>query len=158
MKRAARLRALVFGALCMLVSVRCWAQLSGTGLTGTVTDATGGVVADVQVLAVQDATGLRRETVSSGEGTYEITELPVGAYTVSFLRTGFDDLRYEHVVQSLGQTRTLNATLRVAGTTEELEVLASPPSLDQTANSWGTGIDRVQASQLPLNGQNWATC
>jgi hypothetical protein len=157
MKRASRLRTLILGAFCMLVSVRCWAQLSGTGLTGTVTDATGGVVADVQVLAIQDATGLRRETVSSGQGTYEITELPVGAYTVSFLRRGFDNLRYEHVVQSLGQTRTLNATLKVAGTTEELEVLASPPSLDQTANSWGTGIERVQASQLPLNGQNWAT-
>ena len=82
MKRASRLRTLILGAFCMLVSVRCWAQLSGTGLTGTVTDATGGVVADVQVLAIQDATGLRRETVSSGQGTYEITELPVGAFDV----------------------------------------------------------------------------
>ncbi|HEV8058764.1 MAG TPA: carboxypeptidase-like regulatory domain-containing protein, partial [Gemmataceae bacterium] len=62
------------------------------------TDATGRVVADVQVVAVKDATGLRRETVSSGQGNYEITELPVGVYTVSFVRTGFETLRFENVV------------------------------------------------------------
>ena len=150
-------RLLVVGVICVLTTVPGWAQLNGTGLTGTVTDATGGVVADVQVVAVQDATGLRRETVSSGQGTYDITELPVGAYTVSFVRKGFDTLRFENVVQSLGQTRTLNATLKVAGAKEELEVLSSPTSLDQTADTLGTGIERIQAEQLPLNGQNWAT-
>jgi hypothetical protein len=150
-------RTLVLGVICVLASVPAWAQLDGTGLTGTVTDATGRVVPDVQVKAVQIATGLRRETISSGQGTYEITALPVGIYTVSFVREGFETLRYENVVQSLGRTRTLNATLNVAGAKELLEVLASPPSLDQTADTWGTGIERVQAEQLPINGQNWST-
>jgi hypothetical protein len=59
MKLMACSRLLVFGVICVLASVPGWAQLNGTGLTGTVTDATGGVVADVQVVAVQDATGLR---------------------------------------------------------------------------------------------------
>jgi hypothetical protein len=134
-----------------------WAQLDGTGLTGTVTDATARVVPDVQVMAVQDSTGLRRETVSSGQGTYELTELPVGSYTVSFSLKGFETLRFESVVQSLGQTRTLNVTLKIAGAKEELEVLSDPPSLDQTADTWGTGIERIQAEQLPLDGRDWAT-
>src|SRR5580698_4220252 len=150
-------RPLVLGVTCVLGSVPGWAQLDGTGLTGTVTDATGRVIPEVQVVAVQDATGLRRETISSGQGTYEISELPVGIYTVSFVRKGFESLRFESVVQSLGRTRTLNATLKVAGAKEELEVLASPPSLDQTADALGTGIERIQVEQLPLNGQNWAT-
>ena len=107
-------RLLVIGVLCMFGSVPGWAQLDGTGLTGTVTDATGRVIPEVQVVAVQDATGLRRETISSGQGTYEISELPVGIYTVSFVRKGFESLRFESVVQSLGRTRTLNATLKVA--------------------------------------------
>jgi Carboxypeptidase regulatory-like domain len=134
-----------------------WAQLDSSGLTGTVTDAHGRAVADAQVAVVQDGTGLRRETVSSRQGIYEITELPVGVYTVSFVQKGFETMRFEHVVQSLGRTRTLNATLKVGGTVEQVEVLASPPYLDQTADTWGTGIERVQAEQLPINGQNWAT-
>ncbi len=90
-------RLLVIGVVCVLGSVRSWAQLDGTGLTGTVTDATGHVIPEVQVMAVQDATGLRRETVSSGQGTYEIAELPVGVYAVSFVREGFETLRFGDV-------------------------------------------------------------
>ena len=97
------------------------------------------------------------ETVSSGQGTYEITGLPVGVYTVSFVREGFETLRFENVVQSLGRTRTLNATLKVAGAREELEVLASPPSLDQTADTLGTNIELKQVKELPLDGRDWAT-
>src|SRR5580692_1933049 len=137
-------RPLAIGVVCVLGSVAGWAQLDGTGLTGTVTDSTGRMIPEVQVMAIQVATGLRRETVSSGQGTYEITELPVGNYSVSFVREGFETLRFENVVQNLGRTRTLNATLKVAGAKEELEVLASPPSLDQTADTWGTGIERKQ--------------
>ena len=144
-------------AIILVLVPSSWAQLDGTGLTGTVTDASGRVVPVTQVLAVQDATGLRRETVSSAQGTYEITELPVGVYTISFSLKGFETLRFENVVQSLGQTRTLNATLKIAGAKEELEVLSDPPSLDQTADTWGTGIERIQAAQLPLDGRDWAT-
>ena len=150
-------RPLVLGVICVLGSVPGWAQLDGTEITGTLTDASGRVIPEVQVFAVQDATGLRRETVSSVQGTYEITGLPVGVYTVSFAGKGFETLRFENVIQSLGRTRTLNATLKVAGGNEALEVRASPPSMDQTADTWGTGIESIQAKQLPLNGQNWAT-
>jgi len=150
-------RPLVLGVICVLGSVPGWAQLDGTGLTGTVTDASGRAIPGVQVVAVQDATGLLRETVSSGQGTYEITELPVGVYRVSFVRTGFETLRFENVIQSLGRTRTLNATLKPAGAQEQVKVVASRPSMDQTADTWGTGIERIQAEQLPLDGQNWAT-
>jgi len=157
MKFTRCLHPLILGVICLLGSVPSWAQLDGSGLTGTVTDATGHVIAEVQVVAVQEATGLRRETVSSGQGTYEITDLPVGTYTVSFVRKGFETLRFDNVVQSLGRTRTLNTTLKAGGATETVEVLASPPSMEQTADTLGTGIERIQASQLPLNGQNWAT-
>jgi hypothetical protein len=152
------LRLLLFLAVvCVPGSIPVWAQLDSTGLTGTITDANGRVVPDVQVVALQSTTGLQRETVSSSRGVYELTELPVGTYTVSFQRKGFETLRFENVVQSLGRTRTLNATLKAGGATETVEVLASPPYLDQTADTWGTGIERVQAEQLPINGQNWAT-
>lgn len=150
-------RPAVVAVICLLCSVPAWAQLGSTGLSGTVTDASGRLVPEAQVVAVQEATGLRRETVSSVQGSYEITGLPVGLYTVSFAREGFETLRFEDVAQSLGRTRTLNARLKVGGAIEQVEVVASPPSLEQTADTLGTGIERIQGQQLPLSGQNWAT-
>jgi hypothetical protein len=140
-----------------LASVPARAQLDSTALAGTITDNSGRVIPNVQVVAEEDATGLRRETVSSSQGVYELNALPVGAYTVSFLQNGFETLRFQNVVQSLGRTRTLNVMLKLVGAKEELEVLGTPPSMEQTADTWGTGIERIQVEQLPLNGRNWAT-
>ena len=114
-------------------------------------------MAGVKVMAEQDATGLRREAVSFPEGAYYFPKLPVGSYAVSFDHEAFQSLRFDHVVQKLGQTGTLNATLKIAGPTEHVEVLVSPVSQDQTNNTLNTSIERVQATELPLNGQNWAT-
>lgn len=151
-----------FRLFCAVSVILClvspgWAQVDGTGLTGTITDPSGLVVPDVHVLAVQDATGLRRDTVSSGQGSYGIPDLPVGVYTVSFSQKGFETVRFENVVQSLGQTRTLNVTLKIAVRTQQVEVFASPQSLDQTNNTLGTNIDLKQVKELPLDGRDWAT-
>ncbi len=153
--RCARFLAGLVIILCF-VSVS-WAQKDRSGLNGTVTDSSGRVLPGVQVLALQDLSGLRREAISSASGTYDIPDLPVGTYTITFTHPGFQSLRFENVVQELGETRTLNATVRVAGTSEQIEVSAAPQSLDQTSNTLGTDIERKQAEELPLNGHNWAT-
>ncbi len=134
-----------------------WAQWASSGLTGTVSDPAGHALAGVEVTALQTATGLQREAVSSAEGAYYFPKLPLGAYTVTFKHPNFESLRFDNVVQKLQETRVLNVTLKIAGPTEQVKVLASPVSLDQTNNTLSTGIARIQAEQLPLNGQNWAT-
>jgi len=134
-----------------------WAQLDGSGLTGTVSDSSGHRLPGVKVMAVQDDTRLRREAVSSAEGAYYFPKLPVGTYTVTFGRQEFQSLRFDNVVQKLGETRTLNVTLKIAGPNVQVDVVDTPVSVDQTNNTLNTGIARIQAEQLPLNGQNWAT-
>src|SRR5215471_7554713 len=88
------------------------AQVDRTGLNGTVMDASGQVLPDTQVTAVQTATGLRKEARSSSRGTYDIPELPVGVYTVTFTHIGFESLSFDNVIQAVQQTRTLNALSR----------------------------------------------
>ncbi len=134
-----------------------WAQWASSGLTGTVTDSSGHGVAGVEVTAVQIATALQRKATSSAEGAYYFPKLPVGTYAVTFNYPNFQSQRFDDVVQKLQETRILNVTLNIAGPTEQVNVLAAPQSLDQTNNTLNTGISRVQAKELPLNGQNWAT-
>jgi hypothetical protein len=133
-----------------------FAQVDRSALNGTVTDSAGLALPDVEVVAVQDSTGLRRTTSSSRSGAYEIPELPIGLYTVTFSHEGFQPLTFANVIQELAKTRTLNASLKVGGPKEHVEVPLNQPLLDETTNSLGAAIEREQAQQLPLNGRNWA--
>ncbi len=153
--RGSWLLATVFILLCFVSPG--WAQLDSTALTGTVSDSSGHGLAGIEVTAVQDDTGLQRKAASSTEGAYYFPKLPVGSYTVTFEHRDFQAQRFDKVVQKLGTTRILNVTLKVAGPVQQVQVSATPQSLDQTNNTLNTGIARIQAKELPLNGQNWAT-
>ncbi len=142
--------------MCFCAASAGLAQVDRTSLTGTVTDPAGKVVPGVHVVAFMPATDLHRETVTSGSGTYEIPDIPVGTYTVSFAGDGFSALRFDQVVQIVGRTRTLNATLRVAGGEERITVSASSELLDRNSSAVTGLIERKQADELPLNGRNWA--
>ena len=147
---------------CLVGMILCLAspssaQVDRAGLNGTVTDPSGRVLPQTHVTAVQDATGLRREAVSSTTGTYDIPELPIGAYAVTFFHDGFKTLSFVNVVQVVGQTRTLDVTLPISGGEQRIQVSASSEQFNRTSNALGSPIDKVQADELPLNGRNWAT-
>jgi len=133
------------------------AQVDRAGLNGTVTDPSGRLLPQTRVTAVETATGLQRETVSSSTGAYDIPELPVGTYTIKFEHKGFKSFTFLDVEEVIGRTRTLDVTLHVSGKDEHLEVPASSALMDRN-NSAVTGyIEREQADELPLNGRNWAS-
>src|SRR3984885_5144580 len=133
------------------------AQVDRAGLDGTITDPSGKVIPGVHVIAEMPDTGLKRETVSSPTGTYDIPELPVGTYTITFDHPGFKALTFVDVKQVIGRTRTLDATLQIAGGEERVEVSASSEQMDNGTDALGGRIDKVQADKLPINGRNWAT-
>jgi len=133
------------------------AQVDRAGLNGTITDPSGKVVPEVHVVAEMPDTGLRRESVSSSTGTYDIPELPVGIYTITFDHPGFKTLTFVGVQQVIGRTRTLDAKLQVAGGNERVNVSASSEQMDNSTDALGGRIDKVQAEKLPINGRNWAT-
>ena len=133
------------------------AQVDRAGLNGTITDPSGRVLPAVHVVAEMPDTGLKRETVSSSTGTYDISGLPVGVYTVTFNHPGFKTVTFVDVRQVVGRTRTLDATLPVSGGEVHVKVSASSELLDRN-NSTVTGlIEPTQAQELPLNGRNWAS-
>ena len=155
-RRPGRLLGALWILLLCIVSPG-WAQWDSSALTGTVTDSSGHALSGVEVTAVQVATGLQRTATSSAEGAYYFPKLPVGTYSVTFAHQDFQSLRFDDAVQKLSVTRILNVTMKIEGPREEVRVFASPVSLDQTNNTLNTGIERIQAKELPLNGQNWAT-
>jgi hypothetical protein len=151
------LRALILFSAVLFLAATCFAQIDRSGLSGIVTDSAGQLLPQTRITAVQNSTQLRRETVSSSVGSYDIPELPVGIYTITFDHPGFKALTFVEVEQVIGRTRTLDATLQVAGGEEHVEVSPSSEQLDNSTDALGGRIDKVQADKLPINGRNWAT-
>ena len=123
-------------------------------LTGTVSDATGSPVPNATVEAKDQATGLTRSAVTSGAGAYTISALPVGIYTATVTAQGLSKLDVQPFQLQVGQTRTLDVTLAVAGVQSEIQVSAEAP-LAQTSAAIGGVIAGEQIQNLPVNGRNW---
>jgi len=142
-------------ALLFLANL-CAAQVDRSGLSGTVTDSAGRLLAETHIVAVQPSTQLRRETVSNTAGRYDIPELPVGVYTVTFDHPGFKALKFVDVEQVIGRTRTLDATMEVSGGEVHVEVSPASVLMDHNTSAVTGLIEREQAEQLPLNGRDWS--
>jgi Carboxypeptidase regulatory-like domain/TonB dependent receptor len=133
------------------------AQVDRTAITGTVKDAQGKVMPGVHIIASQQETGLTRTSISSATGTYDIPELPVGIYNLTFASDGFEDLIVHQVLQVVGQTRTLDAMLKPSGGQHTVVVSDVASELNKTSDSLGARIERKQIDELPNNGRNWST-
>src|SRR5208282_6058612 len=74
------------------------AQTAATGaITGTVTDASGGGVANVLVTATNKSTRQARKETTGTDGVYRFSMLPPGDYRVRFTATGFKAADIESV-------------------------------------------------------------
>ena len=150
-------RAIIALCAALCLAIVCSAQVDRSGLSGTVTDTSGRVLAHAHITAVQGSTQLRREAESTSNGSYDIPALPVGVYTITINHPGFKTLTFVDVEEVIGRTRTLDATLQVAGSEEHVKVSASSEQMDMSTDALGGRIEKVQAKKLPLNGRNWAT-
>jgi outer membrane receptor protein involved in Fe transport len=143
--------------LTLLIAPFLSAQIDRAGLNGTVKDADGRSIAGAKITALQIATGQQRDTVSSATGTYDIPELPLGLYRVTYDASGFHEKIIDGIQQTVGHTRTLNVVMSVEGMTQQVEVSDVGTQLDETSAALGARIAPEQVKNLPLNGRNWST-
>jgi hypothetical protein len=124
-------------------------------LSGTVTDPSGALLSGAKVLVESKSTGFRRETITN-EGLYRLSGLPVGSFDVSISSDGFNTLRFDAVVLTVGQSRTLDAQLSLGAVSTAVEISASTTPLDQSNAEIGAAIGEAQIKNIPLNGRHWA--
>ena len=115
------LRVLVVLALSLL-TVGAFAQGGGNvAITGTVTDASGGVLPNAKVIVTQKNTSISRVVTSNGTGQFNVSSIPPGTYTVSIEATGFK--KYVQDVTLLAdQIRDIDAHLQVGEQTQQVTV------------------------------------
>ena len=142
-----------------LAPVFCFSQVDRAGLSGTVTDISGKVIPGARVTALQTATNLVREAVSSTSGIYFIPELPSRPLPHSpSAVAGFGEFVIEDVAaDDWSHKRTLDFTLAVGEVTQQVNVSGQTAQLDETTDTLGARTESEQVKDLPLNGRNWST-
>ncbi len=131
------------------------AQVSAAELAGTVTDQSGGNVANAKVTITKRDTGISRDTVTDASGNYKFTLLEPGFYNVSAEAQGFKKIVKNNFELQVNQSAEMNLQLALGNVSETVEVNAAPPLLETQSSSIGTVVDTKSVANLPLNGRNF---
>ena len=83
--------ALVLLVLTAALASTAFAQSDRGGITGTVKDPNGAVVADAKVTVINAETGEIREAKTSGEGTFTIPQLVAAPYQLTVEAAGLQN-------------------------------------------------------------------
>jgi hypothetical protein len=100
-------------------------------ITGVIHDSSGAVMPGVLVEVTSPALIERvRSTISSDDGRYRITNLPVGTYSVSFALDGFQRQQRNDIILTSGFAATVDGTMTVGQRSETVVVTGTTPTVD----------------------------
>ena len=130
------------------------AQAIGSGqIQGTITDANGSVVSGATIEAVQKDSGLHRTVTSSGDGGYNLPDLPVGPYQLNVSAQGFSSYQQSGIVIEVGNNLRVDVKLQVGAVSQSVQVTAGASMVQTEDQSISQVIDRQRTVDLPLNGR-----
>jgi hypothetical protein len=137
--------------LCLAVALLrpAFSQAVMGAITGTVLDSTGAAVGGAAVTIRNLDNNLELKTVTQGNGSYLSLNLPVGTYTVSVSKAGFQTESHTSILVQGDRTTTVNGRLEVGTVATTVEVTATP-LLNQTDTTNGYVLDTQAISNTPL--------
>jgi len=131
------------------------AQTFRGGIQGTVFDSSGAGVPGAEVVVVGTETNLSRHVTSDASGNYIFNELPLGLYSVSATKPGFQKQVISNVTVTVGAPTRADLTLQPGEAKEVVEVVATVPLVEATTETTGGTVEGAQAAELPVNGRDF---
>jgi len=153
--RKAVARAMLVCSAAVLIPSLLLAQSFRGSIRGKVTDPSGSLVAAAKVTSKNVNTGLGRDTITTGEGTFVLAELPAGTYTVTVNAAGFAEVA-QNVVVNVGLDTTADfGLLKVQQQKQAITVNEEAPLVEATRDVLGEVVDQRLVTELPLNGRDF---
>ena len=144
-------------AACLLLAASTLAMAQGTrgSIRGKVTDPNGAAVVGANVRLINVVRNQEVRTAQTNEeGVYQLLEVEPAVYTIAIQAPGFSESRLTDVNVEPNRNLSLDTTLTVGSTTEEVTVSASQEVLDRETPTIGTTVENRRVVGLPLNGRN----
>ena len=130
------------------------AQTTTGTFGGTVSDATGGRVAQAAVTALNVETGQKFKAVTTDTGDFIIVQLPTGQYEVDVVAKGFKTLSRKGLTLDVAGKVTLDLTLEIGSISESVSVTAEAPMLRTQDAQVGDIINSLMVENLPQLDRN----
>ena len=149
----------IVAALMILLfsSMPGYSQVTGATLVGTVSDASGAVVAGAKVFVKNHSTGVTREAASDFSGFYTVPNLIPGDYEIRVSAQGFSTAIQSSVSLAVGQQQQLNFSLKVGETSQAIEVTEAAPQIELASSALTGQVESETIRELPLNGRDWTS-
>jgi hypothetical protein len=128
------------------------AQTSLATVSGIITDSTGAVVPDVEVVAINSATAQQTSATTNSQGFFVLTQRAIGEYTVEAEKTGFKKFSQRGLTLTTGATVALDIQHEIGQTSESVTVTGETPLLQTRTSDVSTLIESktVQESGPPF--------
>ena len=153
-RQSAALRSLV----CLLIwsgaSIPLVAQTVNVTIQGRVYDSTGAAIPQAAVSVVNTANGFSRSTTATSTGDYQITSLPVGDYTVTADKQGFQK-SVKKIHLDIAAEANVDFTLVVGQVSQEVSVQDVGEVVEPTRTMVSSVIDQQKIENLPVNGREF---
>jgi hypothetical protein len=163
-RRGGLRRGLAIASWCLMTlatAIPCsvapvWAQTISGQISGTVTDSSKGVLPGVTITVTNERTQAARTTVTDVDGSWIVTNLPVGDYSVTAELQGFKRARRAGFALTSDGRLTADLALEVGGLSETVEVSAVVgETVNRTSGEVARTIDGDQVRDMALNGRNY---
>jgi hypothetical protein len=145
------LRKVLSPVLCLVgFASTGFAQATLGTITGLVSDSTGAVIPNADVVATNTATGTRIETKSSGSGNYSVPNLPIGTYSITVAVGGFKTFTRSNIGLSTGDNVRVDVMLEIGSAVERVEITAAAPPLKTESTEVSTTMEQKLVNDVPL--------
>ena len=145
---------LVLLLVAMLATTHAaFAQRTSGGISGTITDSTGGVLPGVNVTATCTETNQARTAISDTQGGFTFPELPVCLYRVNAELPGFKTVSRDAPVVANGVAK-VDFKLEVGAQSETITVEASS-AVVEFSDKLNNRVDAKRIEAMPLSGRDF---
>lgn len=142
-------------ATLVLAATALVAQTFRGTILGTVTDPSGALVAQANVTVKNVNTGLERTTQTSTDGSYRVTELPIGTYTVTVAQSGFQTSVTSNVSVDVAGERRVDVALKTGQVSEKVQVSGEELQVETTSTELGGTLTDQTIQNIPVNGRDY---
>jgi len=136
--------------------VNAQSESGKAAIEGTVVDTNGAAISGARVVVRSVETGLEREGVTNGGGHFSVPVLPVGHYSVKITVNGFGPAERTDISLRVGETTTVDFTLKPAGVNEQVVVTPDPEAIDKEESATGATVMPRAVQDLPARGRNFS--